>query len=429
MKIKLPSLPFTCVLAAACISFSSSSEGECQQGCDLFKGNAFLGDNALSSNTTGDSNTAVGDTALSANTTGNFNTACGTYALANSTTASVNTAVGANALASDTVGFNNTAIGFDALESNITGLSNTATGLDALQFNTSGSGNTANGAYALGYNTTGRFNTAVGINAINNNIAGDFNTAVGFESLYSSQSGVHNTAIGARALRENSSGSRNTAIGRDTLYKNDSGSENVALGNGALSDNRTGDNNIAIGLHAGARVTDGSNNIDIANSGARESDTIRIGTSGTQANTYIAGINGVTVADGVNVVIDTQGHLGTINSSARYKEAIKPMDKSSEAILSLKPVSFRYKKQLDPHGTPQFGLVAEDVAKVDPDLVAKDDKGRPYTVRYDAVNAMLLNEFLKEHAKVGQLEQNLAEQRDAIIALTAKVRQLTRDLP
>jgi len=155
----------------------------------------------------------------------------------------------------------------------------------------------------------------------------------------------------------------------------------------------------------------GSDNIVIANPGGSslESGAIRIGTGGRQKNTYIAGISGVTVAGGVGVVIDTNGHLGTVTSSTRYKEAIKPMDKSSEAILSLKPVSFHYKKELDPQGVPQFGLVAEDVAKVDPDLVARDEEGKPYTVRYEAVNAMLLNEFLKEHKKVEELEKQLQQ--------------------
>src|SRR4029077_10741534 len=151
---------------------------------------------------------------------------------------------------------------------------------------------------------------------------------------------------------------------------------------------------------AGLFLTTGNNNIDIGNSGvAAEANTIRIGKSGTQRKTFVAGITGTTVAGGVGVIVGSNGQLGTIVSSARFKEAIEPMDKASEAILALKPVTFRYKKELDPEGIPQFGLVAEDVENVNPALVARDEQGKPYTVRYEAVNAMLLNEFLKEHEK------------------------------
>ena len=171
-------------------------------------------------------------------------------------------------------------------------------------------------------------------------------------------------------------------------------------------------------------MTSGSNNIDIANNGANESSTIRIGSS-NQTNTYIAGISGVTVAGGMGVIVDSNGHLGTSTSSARYKENIQPMDKASEAILSLQPVTFRYKKELDPKAIPQFGLVAEQVEKVDPALVARDEQGKPYSVRYEAVNAMLLNEFLKEHRKVESLEQAIAEQHKQIKALTATLQRVS----
>ncbi len=156
----------------------------------------------------------------------------------------------------------------------------------------------------------------------------------------------------------------------------------------------------------------GRNNIDIGNLGVTgEANTVRVGTSGTQTNAYVAGINGVTVAGGIGVIIDSNGHLGTSTSSSRYKENIQPMDKASEAILALQPVTFRYKKELDPQSIPQFGLVAEQVEKVDPKLVARDDTGKPYSVRYEAVNAMLLNEFLKEHRKVEQLQSAIAQQQ------------------
>ena len=179
-----------------------------------------------------------------------------------------------------------------------------------------------------------------------------------------------------------------------------------------------------MGDSAGINLTTGSNNIDIGNAGvAGESAKIRIGTRPTHKNTFIAGIFGVTVPTGVAVLVDNSGHLGTTTSSVRFKEAIRPMDKASEAILSLKPVTFHYKKERDPEDVPQFGLVAEDVKKVNPDLVARDEEGKPYTVRYEAVNAMLLNEFLKEHRKVQQLEANDAEQHREIKALAAAVKE------
>jgi hypothetical protein len=200
-------------------------------------------------------------------------------------------------------------------------------------------------------------------------------------------------------------------------------SNNTATGAGALEFN-TGNNNIALGAFAGFKLTTGDNNIHIGNEGvAGESSTIRIGTAGTQKATFIAGIRGATVASGVGVIVGTDGQLGTVTSSERFKEAIKPMDKASEAILALKPVTFRYKRKLDPEGIPQFGLVAEQVEKVNPDLVARDDQGKVITVRYEAVNAMLLNEFLKEHHKVRELEATIAQQQKEIKALSASLKQ------
>ena len=193
-----------------------------------------------------------------------------------------------------------------------------------------------------------------------------------------------------------------------------------------LKSDTTGNNNIAFGSGAGFNLTTGSNNIDIGNQDApAEANTIRIGTVGTQANTFIAGISGKTVASGVGVIINSNGLLGTVQSSARFKEAIKPMDKASEAILSLQPVTFRYKQELDPDGIPQFGLVAEQVEKVNPDLVVRAEDGKVMAVRYEAVNAMLLNEFLKEHQKVQSLEAKLAQQQKQIEALTATVQKVS----
>ena len=183
----------------------------------------------------------------------------------------------------------------------------------------------------------------------------------------------------------------------------------------ALHTNTTGSNNIALGLLQPVTISPPAVTISISATGRswRVQD-IRIGTKVTQTNTFIAGISGVTVAGGVGVIVDTNGHLGTVVSSERFKEAIKPMDKASEAILALKPVTFRYKHELDPNGIPQFGLVAEQVEKVNPDLVARDEEGKPYTVRYEAVNAMLLNEFLKEHRTIQELKSTVAKQEDTI---------------
>jgi uncharacterized coiled-coil protein SlyX len=187
--------------------------------------------------------------------------------------------------------------------------------------------------------------------------------------------------------------------------------------------------NIALGQSAGANLTKGNGNIDIGDVGfAGESETIRIGTTGTQTNAYIAGISGVTVPGGVGVMVDTNGHLGTIVSSARCKEAIKPIGKASESILALQPVTFRYKKELDPAAVPQFGLIAEEVEKVNPDLVARDERGKAYTIRYEAVNAMLLNEFLKEHRTVQELKSAAAKQEATIAKQQKQIEALASGL-
>ena len=229
------------------------------------------------------------------------------------------------------------------------------------------------------------------------------------------------------------SGSVNAADGFAALFNNTVGSNNTANGWKALSRNTTGSNNIALGDSAGINLTTGKNNIDIGNAGvAGEANKIRIGTKGTQKAAFIAGISGATVASGVGVIVGSNGQLGTVVSSERFKDAIKPMDKASEAILALKPVTFRYKKDLDPESIPQFGLVAEEVEKVNPDLVARDEQGKPYTVRYEAVNAMLLNEFLKEHRKVteqsgeiGELKATVAELKSALREQAAAIQKVS----
>src|SRR5947208_7528744 len=222
----------------------------------------------------------------------------------------------------------------------------------------------------------------------------------------------------------NGFGNNNTAMGNGALFFNTNGNSNTCLGFNALN-NTTGNSNIALGDSAGTNLTTGSNKNDIGNKGkAGESNYIRIGTKGTHTHTLIAGISGATVAGGVGVIIDANGHLGTVVSSERFKDEVKPMDKASEAILGLQPVTFRYKKELDPKGIPQFGLVAEEVEKVNPALVARDDQGKPYSVRYEAVNAMLLNEFLKEHRKAEEQATKIETQDCRMQELKSTVEQL-----
>jgi hypothetical protein len=308
------------------------------------------------------------------------NTAEGTNALLSLTSGTYNTAVGLFSLLSTTEGDFNTAIGAGAL------LSNSGVSQDTPKGVPQGSQNTATGAGALLSNTSGGFNTADGAFALFNNTTGSQNTANGEFAVFSNTTGALNTATGSNALQINTIGSGNTANGASALFNN------------------TGSNNTAVGVGAGSSLTTGDNNIEIGNSGVDgESDTIRIG-SEFQTRTFIAAIRGVTtgIADAVNVVIDSNGQLGTMNSSRRFKGKIKPMESASESVLALKPVTFHYKN--DTTQTPQFGLIAEEVAEVNPDLVVRDNKGEIYTVRYEAVNAMLLNEFLKEHCAVEELK-------------------------
>ena len=372
--------------------------------------NTGVGAGTLSLNT-GNDNTAVGAAALLLNTTGEDNTAVGVDALLNNTIGEANTAIGESALSSNTTGSSNTANGTLALFANTTGESNTANGDNALAGNTTGSSNTASGVAALVNNTTGGENTATGVSALAGNTTGNENTATGVAALVFNTEGSFNTATGLSALHDNTLGSSNTADGDHALFENDDGSGNTAVGAGALSSISAGSSNTALGANAGhSHFKKDSNNIDIGadvDGVAGESNTIRIGNP-DMTTTIIRGISGQTIPSGAAVLVAANGHLGTATSSERFKEEIKPMDKASEALFSLKPVTFRYKKEIDPAGTSQFGLVAEDVEKISPDLVVRDENGVVNTVRYDRVNAMLLNEFLKEHRTVMDLKKQIA---------------------
>ncbi len=315
----------------------------------------------------------------------------------------------------------NTAEGQDALFSLTTGTFNTAVGFLSGNAFTIGNLNTAIGAGAL-LLTHADENTATGAAALLNSSGGFGNTANGSFALFSDTDGDFNTATGDGALFHNTIASNNTAFGFDALASNTTGGNNTAIGDDALVNSTTGFNNVAMGAEAGSGVTDANNVICIGAflAGLNEDNSCFI------SNIFGAPVGG----DAVPVSIDSTGKLGTFTSSRRFKREIKPMEKVSDAILSLKPVTFHYKS--DNTNTAQFGLIAEAVAEVNPDLVIRDKEGKPYTVRYDAVNAMLLNEFLKEHNKVeeqqatiGQLKSKAAKQEVTISELRKDMEVLT----
>ena len=306
----------------------------------------------------------------------------------------------------------NTAEGQAALLSLTTGGFNTAVGFLSLRSDTTGPYNTAVGAGALLANTAD-LNTATGAGSLLSNTTGSDNTANGGLALFSNITGYSNTATGAFALFSNTGGHQNTALGVGALFNNISGNGNTAAGINALLNNTTGNGNTVLGVAAGGGITTANN-------------VICIGTDGNNVDNscFIGNIFGSTSVNGVGVLVNSNGRLGTMTSSRRFKEEIKPMDQASEALFALKPVTFRYKKEIDRQRIPQFGLVAEDVEKVDPDLVARDEKGKPYSVRYDQVNAMLLNEFLKEHREVERQQSKIENQEETIIRLmTSSVKQ------
>jgi hypothetical protein len=362
-------------------------------------------------------NTALGSSALAQDTTSNTDTPAAFF---------YNTAVGANALFSNAAssypyGYGNTAIGYYALLANTSGYWNTATGTQALQSNTTGNSNTATGVGALFSNTTGSDNAAVGRIALVSNTTGYNNVAIGTSALSASVSGRSNFAAGVSTLGSNVSGSYNVATGESALGSNTTGSNNTADGSSALMLS-TGSNNVAVGYQAGFNLTTGNNNIDIGNLGnAGESGTIRIGAAGLQTRTFIAGIRGNPVA-GNAVVISPSGQLGVVVSSERYKTDIHPMGSSTEKLDQLRPVTFRLKNDLQ--GPVQYGLIAEEVAEVYPELVIRAEDDRIDGVRYEELTPMLLNELQRQEREIAIQKAQVADQARQLREMQQQLAQL-----
>jgi len=404
---------FTMTIALCWFALSPPLKAQCPSACGA-GGNTAVGDNALDSITTGINNTAVGRDALTADTTGQYNVA-----------------VGSGALASNTTGDFNMAIGTEALNQN-NGTFNLAIGFRVGFQNTTGRHLTGIGAAAIRNNTTGEFNTAIGADALRENTTTSFNAVVGDGAL---------TAFNGTTASDGA----NTALGSIALNALTSGQENVAVGRRALEFATSGSNNVIVGWRAGDGLTTGNSNTFIGdqagrNEGPDVSNVVCLGSLGdTQAagqttdnRTYIGHIYGVAVGGpfpSLPVRVDQDGQLGTVDSSRRFKKDIKPMDQASEGILKLKPVTFHYKDRDNKNDlTPQFGLIAEDVEQVNRDLVIYGKDGKVWSVRYDEVNMMLLNEFLKEHKKVEQQQASIADLKSTVALQQKDMQVLTAQL-
>ena len=384
--------------------------------------NTAMGTDALKSLTDGTDNTASGEQALGDNTSGFFNTALGSFALSTNTTGPDNTAVGFIALSLNQTGYSNTGLGAFSLYNNVSGNENVAVGVESLYHSYSGSQNTAVGNGSLQSNDFGEQNTASGYQTLYYNVSGNHNTADGSEALFSNIDGASNTASGYHALYANDHGYHNSTFGTDSMSATTSGASNSALGFSALGANTSGSNNIALGAYAGSLFATGSNNIHIGSKGlAGDNAHIRIGTQGTQSATYIAGISGTHVT-GAAVYVTSSGQLGVLASSERYKTAIAPMDSRTEKLQQLRPVTFHLKSE--PKGEVQYGLIAEEVARVYPELVIRDDSGRVEGVRYDELAPMLLNELQKEHAHLLEAQTLIESQNGRLDALQEQVAEL-----
>ena len=329
-------------------------------------------------------------------------------------------------------GADNTAVGDNAMLSNTTGASNVAIGARALEANTTGNVNTAVGQGSMAQNTTGVGNTALGEDSLTSNTIGITNTAIGQDALRSNTEGSTNTAVGEDSLRANTTGSGNTAVGENAMLLNTTADGNTAVGNQALENNTTGARNIAIGDAAGRLLTTGDDNIMIGHTGsAAETTTIRIGT-GAQTRTFVDGIRGVTTgqADAVAVMIDSNGQLGTVSSSRRYKQNIRPMQQFgvSERLRQLRPVTFEYKQAQNGGEHPvQFGLIAEEVAEVFPELAVFNDEGQPETVKYHLLAPMLLEEVQKQQSALEEKDAEIGNLKARLESLEKAVSRLVGD--
>ena len=401
--------------------------------------NTCLGVDALPSNA-GQANTAIGYRTLFTNIE-DLNTAVGFQVLSNNTTGIFNTGLGANALRDNTSGSGNIAVGREALSENIEGGGNTAVGLQALQHSNTFD-NTAVGTFALRENILGIENTAIGMNALSRNTLGFYNTAIGKEALLFNIDGAQNTAIGrlalgsltyandntavgANSLMLSKTANRNTAVGLDAQRENRSGSSNTSIGVDSLRNSRSGVRNVALGYQAGIGI-EGSDNIVIGartQGGVADNGVIRIGSNTLQKKAFVAGIRGVQIdpSTATAVFIGANGQLGTITSSREVKEDVQPMGSVSERLMSLRPVTFRYKEHEEDGSQPvQFGLIAEEVADLFPELVVRNEKGQPETVAYHLLPSLLLNQLQKEH----ELNQQQAEQLAAQATQLAEVSEL-----
>jgi trimeric autotransporter adhesin len=426
-------LPFLVSIASVCFSFlpqiqavSPSPDGcypnfATAEGCNALNllssgaANTGLGWYALFSDSTGSFNTSVGGGALTLNN-GDSNTAVGVAALLLNSTASENTAVGTGALVNNTVD-GNTATGAFALEANTIGGT-----LETSHMGTDLGPNTAIGSHALENNVDGSASTALGYNALHSQVTGftaggdphlAANTAVGFEAL----ANVTGSAAGDNAL--------NTALGYQALFDLTDGNSNVAIGWQAGFGLTTGDGNVAVGGEAGVGLTSGTENVFIGKFQGPATAT-------ENHHTYISNIRNTSLPAGGSIDLVTidlaSGLLGHNSSSRRYKEDVEPMDKASEALYQFKPVSYRLKKEVDRHQSRAFGLIAEEVAEVNPDLIVRNAQDQVEGVHYEMVNAMLLNEFLKEHKKVEEQQSKINNQQASIAELRATVAQQAKGM-
>ena len=375
--------------------------------------NVFVGTGAGTATTSGlGQNTALGHNALHSITSGMFNAAAGTNALFYNTTGHSNAAFGSNAMLYNTTGYANAAFGQAALSANTSGDSNAAVGQNAMRVNTTGSGNAAVGVNALRLNTSGYWNAAVGGNALRSNSTGAQNSAFGRNALYANTTGARNAAFGTYALRNTTIGIENAAFGSHALRRNTTGQQNAALGRLALYNNTSGSRNVAVGVGAGSAQDTGNDNIYLANPGnSGESGQIRIGTTGTHTGTRIAGIHGAALSGfGVQVLVEPNGTLGTTVSSARFKQDVHDMGDASDLLMRLRPVTFHYREDAvgaEGAKAKEYGLIAEEVAEVAPELVAGDADGNPYTVRYHVLPALLLNEIQKQERVIAALSARI----------------------